>query len=244
MLQTHEPVSLRSSFLFWCVSTAVSTVHTNIISMCFWFDPLSKAFFSNYLFPANSVKIKLKLESVRSEMTPVLMHFRWKRAADYCGWKAWTHRKVRVFKRNRISVDGACISVLICLHGVLSKKFTLLNVGYLAVCRRLACKAGCFVYRARRNEQTGCRVLLFPPCHKDSPPPPPIPSTSKLPATRLSNLYKLNVYHLAVAFYSVFFLLFQGFLGLGCWCLPENHTVVAISLVGSHNGKEGRTLLG
>ena len=30
---------------------------------------------SNYLFPANSVKIKLKLESVRSEMTLVLMHF-------------------------------------------------------------------------------------------------------------------------------------------------------------------------
>ena len=42
--------------------------------MCFGFDQLSKAF-SNYLFPVNSVTIKLKLESVRSEMTPVLMHF-------------------------------------------------------------------------------------------------------------------------------------------------------------------------
>ena len=71
-----------------------------------------------------------------------------------------------------------------------------------------------------------------------SRPPPPF-STTKLPATRATNIYKLNVYHLSVAFYSVFLLLFQGFVGLGCWRLPENYTVVAISLEGSQNGLEG-----
>ena len=72
------------------------------------------------------------------------------------------------------------------------------------------------------------------------PSRPPRISTIKLPATRATNIYKLNVYHLSVAFYSVFLLLFQGFVGLGCWRLPENYTVVAISLEGSHNhGLEG-----
>ena len=119
----------RLSFSFWCVSTAVATVHNNIISMCFRFHSLSKAF-SNYLFPANSVKIKLKLESVRSEITPVFMHFRWKRAAYERGWKAWTRRNARVFKRDkdRISVEGGCISILIRLHGVSSQKFSKFSI--------------------------------------------------------------------------------------------------------------------
>ena len=150
----------RASSSFWCVSTAVSTVNTNVISMCFRFYPLSKAF-SNYLFLVNSVKIKLKLESVRSEMTLVLMHFA--ENAQLISVDGLNASKCTRFQ-TRQRPQG-CISILIRLHGVSSKKFSKISIYWTS-----AFKAGGFVYRARRNEQTRCRFSpsLFTPWHNAS----------------------------------------------------------------------------
>ena len=74
MLQTHEPV-IFSIIVFILMRFDRCFDRPHHYFKYVRFDLLSKAF-SNYLFAPNSVKIKFKLESVRSETTPALMHFR------------------------------------------------------------------------------------------------------------------------------------------------------------------------